>query len=245
MPSCNRFRLLLLLCCPMFLNTDVLAPILAYVNPSDLPPLCRVDSTFYELASDRLYHHICYPEVLPVCYTLLFHPSLLQPKYDISRSHILPCWSTLFAVGKALRSMTGLQSLHVADSGVSSGVLRRCPFRVITFSFSPQRDADLVGFLEHQEQIQDLVLGPCSPNLVLKPTALPKSRLEHRGSVYSFLVVLSTMLHSTILCIELSSMSSSYLFLLLSFNVCQSSLKTSTRCLLSTLPQSFRNCTFL
>jgi hypothetical protein len=57
--------------------------------------------------------------------------------------------------------MTGLQSLH-------------CPFRVITFSFAPQCDADLVEFLEHQEQIQDLVLEPRSPNLVLKLTALPK-----------------------------------------------------------------------
>ena len=53
-------------------------------------------------------------------------------------------------------------------------MLRHCPFRLFTFSFAPQSDADLVEFLEHQEQIQDLVLGPHNPNLVLKPTALPK-----------------------------------------------------------------------
>jgi hypothetical protein len=85
--------------------------------------------------------------------------------------------------------MTGLQSLHVADSGVPSWVLRHCPFRVVTFSFAPQGDADLLEFLEHQEQIQDLVLGPHSPNLVLKPTALPKlAKVKARASWLSILV---------------------------------------------------------
>ena len=69
--------------------------------------------------------------------------------------------------------MTGLQSLYVIDVHVPSWVLQYCPFRVTTFSFAPECDADLVGFLELQEQIQDLTLGSCNPNLVLKPTALP------------------------------------------------------------------------
>ena len=177
----------------MFLDTDVLVLILACVNYSDLPSLCRVDSTFYELASDRLYHHICYPDVLRVCYTLLFRPALAAKVRHFKIPHCTSesqrCWSTLSAVGKALRAMTGLQSLHVADSGVPSWVLRHCPFRVITFSFAAQCDADLVEFLERQEQIQDLVLGPHSPNLVLKPTALPKlTKVKARTSWLSILV---------------------------------------------------------
>jgi hypothetical protein len=69
--------------------------------------------------------------------------------------------------------MTGLQSLYVADVHMPSWVLQHCPFRVTTFSFAPECDADLVGFFELQEQIQDLTLGSRNPNLVLKPTALP------------------------------------------------------------------------
>jgi len=85
--------------------------------------------------------------------------------------------------------MTGLQSLHVANSGVPSWVLRHCPFHVITFSFAAQCDADLVEFLECQEQIQDLGLGPYSPNLVLKPTALPKlTKVKAQTSWLSILV---------------------------------------------------------
>ena len=109
---------------PMFLGTDVLVLILACVDSSDLPSLCRLDSTFYELASNRLYRHICYPDVLRVCYILLFHPVLAAKvrHFEIPHRTSEPqrCWSTLSAVGKALRAMTGLQSLHVADSGVLS-----------------------------------------------------------------------------------------------------------------------------
>ena len=177
----------------MFLGTDILVLILACVNSSDLPSLCRVNSTFYELASNRLYHHICYPDILRVCYTLLFRPALAAKvrHFEIPHPATEPqrCWSTLSAIGKALRAMMGLQSLHVADSGVPSWVLRHCPFRMFTFSFAPRSDADLVEFLGHQEQIQDLVLGPHSPNLVLKPTVLPKlAKVKARASWLSILV---------------------------------------------------------
>jgi hypothetical protein len=85
--------------------------------------------------------------------------------------------------------MTGLQSVHVADSGVPSWVLRHCPFRVLAFSFASQCDTHLVEFLEHQEQIRDLVLGPLSSNLVLKPTALPKlAKVKAPASWLSILV---------------------------------------------------------
>jgi hypothetical protein len=43
--------------------------------------------------------------------------------------------------------------------------------------------------LERQEQIQDLMLGPHIPNLVLKPTALPKlTKVKARTSWLSILV---------------------------------------------------------
>ena len=161
----------------MLLNTDVLVSILDCVNPSDLPSLCRVNTTFYQLASNHLYRRICYPDVLRVCYTLLFRPDLAAKVRHFEIPHLNTasqrCWSTLSTIAKTLRSMTGLQSLYVIDVHVPSWVLQHCPFRVTTFSFAPECDADLAGFLELQEQIQDLTLGSCNPNLVLKPTALP------------------------------------------------------------------------
>ena len=51
----------------MLLNTDIIVSILDYVNLSDLPSLCRVNSTFYQLASNDLYRRICYPDVMRVC----------------------------------------------------------------------------------------------------------------------------------------------------------------------------------
>jgi len=88
-----------------------------------------------------------------VCYTLLFRLALATKvrHFEIPPSEPQLCWSTLSVVGKALRSMTGLQSVHVADSGVPSWVLRHCPFRVQAFSFASQCDTHLVEFLEHQE----------------------------------------------------------------------------------------------
>jgi hypothetical protein len=72
--------------------------------------------------------------------------------------------------------MTGLRTLHIVDASMPSWVLNDCPFRVDTFSFASDCDADLVRFLELQEQIMDLALNrpPCHPHLLLGLTALPK-----------------------------------------------------------------------
>ncbi|KIM73116.1 hypothetical protein PILCRDRAFT_829366 [Piloderma croceum F 1598] len=72
----------------MLLNTDIIVSILDYVNLSDLPSLCRVNSTFYQLASNDLYRCICYPDVMRVCYTQLFRPDLAAKVQDFEIPHL-------------------------------------------------------------------------------------------------------------------------------------------------------------
>jgi hypothetical protein len=126
----------------------------------------------------RIYNAILFSRQSPDVYTQYmihpisqqcsFHQALLQPECYFITNHDSYGLTTPHLVG------LHLQSLHIADSDVLSWVLKHCPFYVIKFSLSPQCDAGLVEFLEHQDQIQDLMLGSCSPNLILKLTALPK-----------------------------------------------------------------------
>jgi hypothetical protein len=134
----------------MNLNIDVLVLIMDHVNPSDLSSVCRVDSGFYQLASNILYRQICSLDVMCVCYTLLLRPNLAAkvrhfeiPQSRLARPFQRSC-SELSTIAQALRSMTGLRILHILDTSMPSWVLNDCSFRVAIFSFVSDCDTDLM-----------------------------------------------------------------------------------------------------
>lgn len=153
--------------------------IIACINYSDLPSLCRVNSTFYELGSNRLYRNIRHPDALRVLHIALSPSSRSQ---STAFRHPTLYFRTPTMLVHSIRRRKSIEShdrspiLACCRFRCAVMVLRNCSFRVITFSFAAQRDADLV-------------LGSHSPYPALKPTALPKlAKVKARASWLSILV---------------------------------------------------------